>query len=377
MPKPLISILINNYNYADFVGRAIESALQQSRDLCEVIVVDDGSTDASREVISSYGAQIKCIIKPNGGQASAFNAGFAAARGEVIVFLDSDDLLLPGAVEELANQYAEDAEWVKTVWQMQEIGPGGENRSSFTPNHPPDEGYLLAEVVERGPLAVNSAPTSGNAWRRSFLDQVMPVPEAEYLRGADGYLLMLAPLYGRILRVDRPLSCYRVHGTNFLASQSEFEKMETLKRRDIHARRFLASHLEKLGIGYDASTWKHSHWDQLSRLAGELQTSIPPEASIILVDGDALNVGRSLYGRSRRHLMEKGGTYYGPPDTAADAIAQIRDHHARGARYLAFVWYTFWWLEFYGELTEWLALNASDINHSPQSRIYRLNEDLR
>src|SRR3954451_20463787 len=97
--RPLVSIVIDNYNYARFLPEAIESALAQTYPDTEVIVVDDGSTDDSREIIASYGSRVRPVLKTNGGQASAFNAGFAASRGDVVLFLDSDDTLFPEAVE--------------------------------------------------------------------------------------------------------------------------------------------------------------------------------------------------------------------------------------------------------------------------------------
>ena len=93
MINPTASILINNYNYGHFLKEAINSALNQtqiSRDI-EVIVVDDGSTDNSHDVINSFDSRIIAIKKRNGGQASAFNAGVSKASGEFIFFLDADD----------------------------------------------------------------------------------------------------------------------------------------------------------------------------------------------------------------------------------------------------------------------------------------------
>jgi glycosyltransferase involved in cell wall biosynthesis len=91
---PLVSIIINNYNYDRYVRMAIESALHQSWQNVEVIVVDDGSTDKSREIIQKYEHKARIILKENGGQGSAFNAGFAESKGEIILFLDADDMLL-------------------------------------------------------------------------------------------------------------------------------------------------------------------------------------------------------------------------------------------------------------------------------------------
>jgi glycosyltransferase involved in cell wall biosynthesis len=90
--NPLVSIIINNYNYGRFVREAIDSGLNQTYSHKEVIVVDDGSTDDSREIIASYGNGITSVLKENGGQASAFNAGFAVSQGDIICFLDADDI---------------------------------------------------------------------------------------------------------------------------------------------------------------------------------------------------------------------------------------------------------------------------------------------
>src|SRR5688572_29854944 len=93
--QPLVSVIVNNYNYGRFLAQAIDSALSQDYPRLEVIVVDDGSTDDSREIIARYGSKISPVLKANGGQASAFNAGFNASRGDVVIFLDSDDQLAP------------------------------------------------------------------------------------------------------------------------------------------------------------------------------------------------------------------------------------------------------------------------------------------
>src|SRR5208282_6001413 len=103
--RPPVSIVIDNYNYARYLRAAIDSALTQTYSPVEVIVVDDGSTDGSREVIESYDKRIAPIFKANGGHGSAFNAGFAASNGEIVMFLDADDELLPEAVDQVVGAW--------------------------------------------------------------------------------------------------------------------------------------------------------------------------------------------------------------------------------------------------------------------------------
>ncbi|MFH2107721.1 MAG: glycosyltransferase [Chrysiogenia bacterium] len=102
---PLVSVIIPNFNYGDFVAEAIESALGQSYPGVEVIVVDDGSTDSSAAVIAAFAGRIRHMAKENGGLSSARNAGISIAQGDLLLFLDADDVLSPDAVDGLVNAH--------------------------------------------------------------------------------------------------------------------------------------------------------------------------------------------------------------------------------------------------------------------------------
>jgi glycosyltransferase involved in cell wall biosynthesis len=98
MPK--VSVILPTYNYGCFLGEAIQSVLDQTFEDFELIVVDDGSTDNTREVVHSFtDPRLRCIYKENGGESSAYNVGIHASRGEYIAFLDSDDTWLPQKLE--------------------------------------------------------------------------------------------------------------------------------------------------------------------------------------------------------------------------------------------------------------------------------------
>ena len=93
MSKPSISVLIDTYNHEQFIAQAINSVLEQDISMAdvEIIVVDDGSTDRTPEIIRGFEPRVRVVSKSNGGQASAFNAAISQCHGEIIAFLDGDD----------------------------------------------------------------------------------------------------------------------------------------------------------------------------------------------------------------------------------------------------------------------------------------------
>ena len=162
-----LSVLIDTYNHERLIETAVTSVLEQDfpASECEVIVVDDGSVDHSREVIATYGNRITPLLKANGGQNSALNAGFTISRGEVIIFLDSDDVLLPTAVEN-AVRCLDDPTAAKVHWRLWLIDENSRRSKEFWPPGSLTEGYFRDAIIREGPFAANvSSPTSGNAWR--------------------------------------------------------------------------------------------------------------------------------------------------------------------------------------------------------------------
>src|ERR1700693_5784808 len=97
MAKPFVSVLIDTYNHERFIEEAIVSVLEQDfpASEMEILVVDDGSTDRTPEIVRKFEPSVRLIRKANGGQASAFNAGIPQAQGEIVAFLDGDDWWAP------------------------------------------------------------------------------------------------------------------------------------------------------------------------------------------------------------------------------------------------------------------------------------------
>src|SRR5881628_3728499 len=115
----VVSIVVVNYNYGRFVAEAIDSALAQTHDCVQVIVVDDGSTDDSRAVIERYRDRILPVLKENGGQASAFNAGFRHALGSAVIFLDADDMLDRETAARVAAAVAHHPDLAKVHYRLE------------------------------------------------------------------------------------------------------------------------------------------------------------------------------------------------------------------------------------------------------------------
>jgi glycosyltransferase involved in cell wall biosynthesis len=216
MDCPLVSIIINNYNYGHFLAEAIDSALSQTYQNIELIVVDDGSTDNSRAVIASYGDRIVPVLKENGGQASAFNAGFEVSRGDIVCFLDADDVFLSHKVAEIIKARRKHPDAVLYYHRMQIVDIHG---TPIGRPWPLDlwTGSIKKKVEQSGGWWPRPT-TSALCFSRHFLDQVLPVPEAGFKLCADAYLGDLAPYFGMIIGVPKALSLYRQHGGNYFSS---------------------------------------------------------------------------------------------------------------------------------------------------------------
>jgi glycosyltransferase involved in cell wall biosynthesis len=137
--SPLVSVIIPCYNAVDWVKQSIQSALDQTWSPIEVIVIDDGSTDKSLEVIQSFGDKIRWETGPNCGANHARNRGLALAKGDFLQFLDADDYLLPPKIERQMKVLQSDgADVIYEDWQRMEERPDGTCRwfSSVSGGHP-------------------------------------------------------------------------------------------------------------------------------------------------------------------------------------------------------------------------------------------------
>ena len=291
-------MVINNYNYARFLRQAIDSALEQTYPV-EVVVVDDGSTDDSVEAIASYGDKIRAVLKSNGGQGSAFNAGFAAARGDILVLLDSDDYLRPNAVERVL------AAWQDRNRDLLSSPAGGRcdrpgDRSSTRPR------AIRWKRETRCPPSYNTAAFAirqhqARSTAGACPSQILPMPETECRLCSDTYLAIAAAFRAPIAVTNERLACYRVHDANTFGLPMTRESF-TRAKVETHTR------------------FEEQRHALIRRLAAERGLPAPtlPTASIRFAklqlwrsgsDGDSSGKGIALYVALLRALWTERGTW--------------------------------------------------------------------
>lgn len=213
---PLVSIIVNNHNYGRYLRMAVNSALAQTYPPIEVLIVDDGSTDESRAIIEAYGDRVTPVLKANGGQASAFNAGFERSHGAIVLFLDADDILLPDTVARVVQGFRSCPCAAKVHYRMEVIDAQGVGTGVIKPAaHLPLPSGDLRQHVLKSFDDVLWQSTSGNAFAAWVLREVFPIPEHAYPRtGADYYLSNIPVLFGPVVSLDGIGALFRIHGAN-------------------------------------------------------------------------------------------------------------------------------------------------------------------
>jgi glycosyltransferase involved in cell wall biosynthesis len=221
---PEVSVVIPAYNAARYLGAAVESVLAQTFDDLEVLVVDDGSTDGSADLVADLGPKVRVIRQPNSGVSSARNRGIAESAGRYLAFLDADDTWLP---EKLERQLA-----------ALRASPAG--RFCYT-------AFVIADA-ELQPIELRRAALSGTARETLLLDGNVvgastPLCERELLaeagqfdpslsQCADWDMWIRVAAHTDFLYLDEPLVNYRQHGTNMSNDPRllEEDSVEVLER---------------------------------------------------------------------------------------------------------------------------------------------------
>jgi glycosyltransferase involved in cell wall biosynthesis len=202
MTRPLVSIVTPSYNQAPFLEETIRSVLEQDYEPIEYVVVDDGSTDESAEIVARYADRLAWWTRQeNAGQVAALNRGFARSTGELMGYLNSDDTLLPGAVARMVDELERDPSLLLVYGDALYT----DERSRQTGNLPSRE-FDVVEMVRR---ADNHVVQPATLWRREAWERFGPLNEDGWYFFDFEFFLRFPP--ERVRRLAEPLSTYRIH----------------------------------------------------------------------------------------------------------------------------------------------------------------------
>ncbi|MDQ1406660.1 MAG: hypothetical protein QOG55_2289 [Acidobacteriaceae bacterium] len=209
--KPVVTVLIDTFNYGHFIDEAIRSVLAQDfpAEQMEIIVVDDGSSDDTRERVAEHAERVQYFYKPNGGQASAFNFGIARARGEYVALLDADDYWLPSKVSKVVKAFETGPDVSLVYHRFQEFRM--ESCEWRLGDFNGVSGFIPGD--KKSALLFTACQTSGLTFRAEMLRKLLPLDERMTIQ-ADGLLAALIIFIGPVIAIDEPLAVYRIHGAN-------------------------------------------------------------------------------------------------------------------------------------------------------------------
>lgn len=217
--RPLISILIPNYNYEKYLARAISSVLDQTYDHWEAIVCDDGSTDGSQAILEHYAAcdsRIRWVRQANAGVGAALDAAYGLSSGDLICLLDADDYFEPDKLERVLARAKKSPDSGFIQHAMQIVDAGGKVLRRLPKAGDYEEGWIRDRLLQRGGRWRNM-PASAITMRREVAELLFPMPGG--LRSmVDAYLYMLAPLLTEVAVIDEILAAYRLHDVNLTGS---------------------------------------------------------------------------------------------------------------------------------------------------------------
>jgi glycosyltransferase involved in cell wall biosynthesis len=219
--KPLITALVDTFNHERYIEQALVSVLEQglSPSELEILVVDDGSADRTPEIIQKFLPRVKYLRKKNGGQASAFNAGFAEVSGQIVAILDGDDWWAKGKLTAVVDDLERNPEISAVSHAYYQFH---DTTNELIICGPPETILINLATPEAARAAFRGwayLAMGALTVRRNVLQKVMPIPEA-LVFSADSPIAVASMAMGvRVL--PQPLSYYRIHSNNLYALTSD------------------------------------------------------------------------------------------------------------------------------------------------------------
>ncbi|MBI4371704.1 MAG: glycosyltransferase family 2 protein [Elusimicrobia bacterium] len=244
---PRVSVLIDCFNHERTIEAAIAGVLSQDWSGCprEILVVDDGSADATRERVLRFSPDVRYIHQENQGQAQAFNAGFRASSGDILCFLDGDDLWYPGKIARTVQAFREHPEAVFVQNPLETVDAAG--RPLRRPRFLPPARVVLQDVLDGKSVLVG---TSGLSVRRAAFEKIAPVPK-DLTTSADDYVSKHALFFGPAVTVPAILGGLRIHeGNSFQGLLHRPDRIERVLRMEDRLDAYFQARLDERGLAY-------------------------------------------------------------------------------------------------------------------------------
>jgi glycosyltransferase involved in cell wall biosynthesis len=217
MVLPKVSVIIPNYNYGKYIAKTVDSVLAQTYKNVEVVVVDDGSKDDSLDVLENYGEAITVVRQQNQGVSPARNNGVQNSTGELLSFLDADDIWLPEKLERQVHRITDDADIGLVHCAMSYVDTNdnviGENRNGL-------EGWIGEALLRLKPAIVGAGSTG--LVRRDIFDEVGGFDPRQTTAADWDFCYRVASRY-KVAFVDEPLVLYRIHNSNMHSNVGAME----------------------------------------------------------------------------------------------------------------------------------------------------------
>jgi hypothetical protein len=270
MAKPFVSVLIDTYNHERFIEKAIVSVLEQDFPAAEreILVVDDGSTDLTPEIVRKFEPHVRAMRKENGGQASVFNAGIPECKGEIVAFLDGDDWWARNKLASVMKAMAANPSVGIVGHGIVVVGRDGSEQAEIL-----REGFRFrANTIEGGKLFRRRGAflgTSRMSIRAELLRRIGAVPELIEIQ-ADEYFFTLACVLAEAQILPEALTYYRLHDANsfHFTDRPEPQKLRHKQKSLATLAKSLSQRLEDLGV--DAQV-RHTVLDYTQASADQLK----------------------------------------------------------------------------------------------------------
>ena len=239
MPSmPTITVITPSFNQARFIERTIRSVLDQDYPNLEYIVIDGGSRDGTIDILRKYEGRLTWISEMDKGQADAINKGIKRSSGDIIAYLNSDDVYEPGALQTVAEHFSAHPE---TMWLTGKCRIIDEKDREIRRPITAYKNFLLRHY--RYPLLLVTNPVSQPAtfWRRDVVEEFGLFDENEHLVMDYDYWLRIGKKYP-LARLDEYLAAFRVYA----ASKTSSSFLTTFRREMALARKHSSSTLLNL-----------------------------------------------------------------------------------------------------------------------------------